>query len=226
MKGKSFHAWNVSAKEAIAIQKDMQSLVRLESFDAEIHTIAGVDVSMNRFSNDLYAGVIVLSYPDLAPIAHSVVKDVASFPYIPGLLSFREIPALMKCFEKLKVTPDVVMVDGQGIAHPRRLGIAAHLGVLLDMPTIGCAKSRLYGTGIEPQHPGETMDLIDPKTDETIGAMYMVKARSKPIIISPGHRMTVADATSITVSCLRGYRLPEPTRLAHLLVNQFRKGEL
>jgi deoxyribonuclease V len=94
------------------------------------------------------------------------------------------------------------------------------------MPTIGCAKSRLYGTGIEPQHPGETMDLIDPKTDETIGAMYMVKARSKPIIISPGHRMTVADALSITVSCLRGYRLPEPTRLAHLLVNQFRKGEL
>jgi deoxyribonuclease V len=226
MKGNISHTWDVSPKEAIAIQKDLQSNVQLESFDTPIHTIAGVDVSMNRFSNDLYAGIIVLSYPDLTPITHSVITEKTTFPYIPGLLSFREIPALMRCFEKLSVVPDVVMVDGQGIAHPRRLGIAAHLGVLLDMPTIGCAKSRLYGAGIEPTAPGEALPLIDPKTDETLGMMYKVKNRAKPIIISPGHRMTVADAARITTNCLRGYRLPEPTRLAHLLVNQFRKGEL
>lgn len=198
----------------------------LEPFTGDIQTIAGVDVSMNRFSNELYAGVIVLSYPDLVPITHIVIKDITHFPYIPGLLSFRELPALKKCFEKLSIMPDVVIVDGQGITHPRRIGIAAHLGVLLDIPTIGCAKSRLYGVSEEPIEAGIATTITDPKNDEVIGMQYKVKPRAKSLIISPGHRMDVSNALRITTSCLRGYRLPEPTRLAHELVNTFRKEEL
>lgn len=177
------------------------------------------------FSKDIYAGIIVLSYPDMTPIAHTLVQDVTDFPYIPGLLSFREIPALLKCWEKLSAKPDVVMVDGQGIAHPRHLGIAAHFGVLIDHPTIGCTKSRLYGTYEEPTEVGRHNDIVDPKTGELLGVALKSKVCSKPLIISPGHLTSVADALNITKHCLHGYRIPEPTRQAHNLVNAFRKGE-
>jgi deoxyribonuclease V len=220
------HPWNLTPKEAIKLQQELRDRVSLTALPGEVHTIAGVDVSLNRFAPDIYAGVIVLSFPDMTIITHSVVKATTPFPYIPGLLSFREIPALIQCFKKLKITPDVVMVDGQGIAHPRRLGIASHLGLLLGIPTIGCAKSRLYGIGTEPQTAGEMVPLRDPKTTEILATMIKVKDRARPIIISPGHLITLDEAVSMTLHCLRGYRLPEPTRQAHLLVNQFRKGEL
>lgn len=220
------HSWEVPPKEAIEIQEKLRTKIELASFDGHINTIAGVDVSMNRFSDDLYAGIIVLSYPDMKPIEHATIEGKIKFPYIPGLLSFREIPALLKCFEKLTIKPDVVMVDGQGIAHPRRLGIASHLGVLLDMPTIGCAKSRLYGIGNEPMNVGETVSLRDPKNDQELGVMIKIKNGARPVIISPGHRMDIESAMRIALPCFKGYRLPEPTRQAHLLVNAFRKGEI
>lgn len=218
------HNWNVTPTEAVAIQRELKESVSIEAFSQNIHTIAGVDVSLNMFEKDIYAGIIILSYPDMTPIKQVTVKSRTDFPYIPGLLSFREIPALLECFAKLDEMPDVVMVDGQGIAHPRRLGIAAHLGVLLGIPTIGCGKSRLYGTYDVPTIVGEANDILDPKTGEVIGKALKSKARSNPLIISPGHRMSVEDALRITRDCLRGYRLPEPTRRAHLLVNESRRA--
>jgi deoxyribonuclease V len=220
------HAWDVTPAEAIAIQKELRNKVQIQSFTKPIKTIAGVDVSLERFGTELFAGIVVLSYPEMEIVDYAVTKVDVTFPYVPGLLSFREIPGLLECFKKLNTKPDVVMVDGQGIAHPRRLGIAAHLGLFLGIPTIGVAKSRLYGVGDEPIEPGDTVSLVDPKTDETIGMMLKVKARAKPIIISPGNNMDVESALRITLQTLRGYRLPEPTRQAHLLVNKFRTGEL
>lgn len=178
------------------------------------------------FQKEIYAGVIVLSYPDLDVLDYSVVKSETSFPYISGLLSFREIPPLMECIEKLSVYPDVYMVDGQGIAHPRKFGIASHLGVLIGSPTIGCAKSRLYGKYEEPLEVGESKLILDPKTGEELGNAFKSKARAKPLIVSPGHLITIKESLEITRNVLSGYRLPEPTRQAHDLVNKFRRGEL
>ena len=220
------HAWNVTPKEAIEIQKTLRDRVELTALNGPVHSIAGVDVSMSRFSDTLYAGVIVLSYPDFKVLETSTISEKIKFPYVPGLLSFREIPSLLKCFEKLKTDPDVIMVDGQGIAHPRRLGIASHLGLVLDKPTIGCAKSKLYGSAVEPLVPGVIVTILDPKTEEIIGAVVKVKNRSKPIIISPGHKITLEEALEIVSKSLRGYRVPEPTRFAHELVNSVRRGEL
>ncbi|MBX4209439.1 deoxyribonuclease V [Candidatus Parcubacteria bacterium] len=220
----------ISPAEAIALQKKMREDLRIEPLDRPIKTIAGADVSLERFGADLYAGIIVLSYPDLRPIDHAVAKVRADFPYIPGLLSFREIPGLLECLAKLRTRPDLIVVDGQGIAHPRRLGIAAHLGLVADIPTIGSAKSRLFGAFPEgaslPEKAGDAAPLVDPRTGEPVGHAFKSKARSNPIIVSPGHRVSLEQSLDLARNCIRGYRLPEPTRLAHLLVNAFRKGEI
>jgi deoxyribonuclease V len=221
-----FHGWNGTTKGAIALQKELAAQVSLEPLAAAPRTIAGVDVSLERFGTELFAGVIVLSYPDMKILDRATIAVPVSFPYVPGLLSFREIPGLLRCFEKLRIRPDLIMVDGQGIAHPRRLGIATHLGLLLDIPTIGCGKSRLYGAYVEPTEAGEASSITDPKSGDSIGVAYKSKARSNPLIISPGHRITVDESLEIVKACLRGYRLPEPTRQAHLLVNEFRKETL
>ncbi len=221
------HEWDVTVKEATEIQKSLRENIVLTPLSREVRTIAGADISFNRFSDIFFAGIIVLSYPDLMPIEQSLVKKRVSFPYVPGYLSFREIPAITEAYEKLAAKPDVVMMDGQGIAHPRHLGVAAHFGLLLDRPAFGCAKSRLYGEGIEPdEDPGSTSELRDPKTGETIGAYVRTKARTKPVIISAGHRITLEESVALSLNCVRGYRIPEPTRQAHHLVNAFRRGEL
>ncbi len=218
------HKWNVSPQEAISIQKELREAIKLEPLTQPIRFIAGADVSANRFSNTLYAGIIVLAYPELTAIDRATVKMEATIPYIPGLLSFREIPALLEAWEKLKTKPDLIVVDGQGIAHPRRLGIATHFGLLVERSTIGCAKSILYGKNKEPGFtPGSRTNLYD-KQNETIGTVLRSKVRSKPLIISPGHKITVDESVNIIQSCLHGYRLPEPTRLAHKLVNEYRRS--
>ncbi|MDH4129379.1 MAG: endonuclease V, partial [Spirochaetota bacterium] len=140
------HKWDVTPKEAVAIQRELQKYIIIKRLDKEINTIAGADISFNKKSNEVYAGIVVLKYPELIEIDRSLIKTNVSFPYIPGLLSFREIPPLIEAWNKLKISPDVVMLDGQGIAHPRRLGIASHFGLIVDKPTIGCAKSLLIGT--------------------------------------------------------------------------------
>ncbi len=226
MKNNKTHAWDVTPKDAIAIQKELRSRVSLVPLKKEIKTIAGADVSLNMFGKDLYAGIIVLSYPDLIQVDQAFIKIEAKFPYIPGLLSFREIPGLLLCWEKLQIKPDLVMVDGQGIAHPRRLGIATHFGILANVSTIGVGKSVLTGNFTEPTEVGTDNPLVDVKTDEIIGAVFKSKNRSKPLIISPGHLITLKESLSFVKKCLKGYRLPEPTRRAHLAVNVFRKSEL
>jgi deoxyribonuclease V len=219
------HNWNLSPKDAIELQKQLRNKVALKPYTGNIRTVAGADVSLNRFEEDIYAGIIVLSYPDLLPLTCSVVHTKTSFPYVPGLLSFREAPSLLECYEKLDIRPDITFVDGHGIAHPRHLGIASHFGVLTDSPTIGVAKSRLYGAYNNPEDIGESSEMFDLKTGEVLGYAYKSKERSKPVLISPGHNITAIDAVEIVKSTFRGYRLPEPTRMAHNLVNSFRKGE-
>jgi len=159
--------------------------------------------------------VVVLSYPELELVETRVVEGKVDFPYVPGLLSFREAPLTLAAFERLDIAPDLVLFDGQGIAHPRRLGLASHLGLFLDIPTIGCAKSRLCGhydtLGLEP---GGYAELVDG--EEIIGAALRTKAGTKPVYVSIGHKVNLKSAINWVMRCCRGYRLPEPTRLAHL----------
>jgi deoxyribonuclease V len=231
------HSWDVSPKEAIELQKQLREKVRIEPLanTDKIRYIAGADVSMNLYSTTLHAGFVVLAYPSLEMVAHAVVRDETHFPYIPGLLSFREIPSLLKAWEKLvrehpDKLPDVIVVDGIGIAHPRRLGIASHLGVILDRPTIGCAKSVLIGSYNEPgPEKGSFSYLCDTqRDDEVIGAALRTKtvpSTVKPVFISAGHRIDLESSLKLIAACARDYRLPEPTRLAHETVNEYRRRE-
>ena len=219
--------WNVSPKEAIALQKELREQVRLVPLKQMPRIIGGCDVSMNRFAKEGFAGFVTLDFATLELIDHAVVKDAIPMPYIPGLLSFREIPMLLKAWKKLETKPDVLLVDGIGIAHPRRLGIASHLGLVLGIPTIGCGKSVLYGTYEEPGfEAGSLSYLHDPKDGAVIGAALRTKRNVKPMFISPGHLITLEDALAVVRACVRSYRLPEPTRLAHNTVNEYRSGEV
>jgi deoxyribonuclease V len=169
--------------------------------------------------------LLCFSYPALERIEEKTIKTTTLFPYVPGFLSFREIPALLKVWERLETKPDVLLVDGHGIAHPRRLGIASHFGVITDTPTIGCAKSKLVGNYKEPlQEAGSYSDVTHNR--ERIAIALRTKNNVKPIIVSPGHRTTFEDAFKIVMHSVRGYRIPEPTRQVHLLVNTFRRGDL
>lgn len=205
------------------LQNELREQVRLEPVRKDPVLIGGCDVSMNRFAKEGFAGFVTLSYPGLVMVGDAFVKDAIPFPYIPGLLSFREIPMLLKAWERLELKPDVLLVDGIGIAHPRRLGIASHLGLMLDIPTIGCAKSVLTGTYEEPGNAfGDFSHLIDSRTSEVIGAAVRTKPNVKPMFISPGHRITLEDSIRLVLSCTRRHRLPEPTRLAHNAMNGYR----
>ncbi len=209
------HSWDVSAEEAVAIQQRLRALVvRENGFDpAQVRTIAGIDAS---YRDKAYAAVVVLALPDLTVVEETVAERETPFPYVPGLLSFREAPAVLDALEKLSTRPDLLMFDGQGVAHPRRLGIAAHMGVYLGMPSIGCAKSRLTGSYQEPGPvAGDTTPLMAGR--EQIGVVLRSKPRTNPLFISIGHLIDLPTATSFVLRTLRGYRLPEPTRLADRL---------
>jgi deoxyribonuclease V len=218
--------FDLSPKEAVALQKELRERVRLEPLAAEPRVIGGCDVSMDRFSAIGFAGFVNLSYPGLELLGESVVKSHIPFPYVPGLLSFRELPMLLLAWEKLRTKPDVLLVDGIGIAHPRRLGLASHLGLALDIPTVGCAKSVLVGRYDPPgDEPGSYSYMYDPRTDEVIGAAVRTKRKVAPMFISPGHRATTEDAIRLVLACVRKHRLPEPTRQAHLAVNRHRVAD-
>ena len=191
--------------------------------EPEVRFIAGVDVSVSRGEDVGYAAVVVVSYPELEVVEVSSSSLEIPMPYVPGLLSFRESPIIMKAFENLKIEPDLIMVDGQGIAHPRRFGIASHLGVLFDKPSIGVAKTKLVGVYEDPDvDAGSFTFLYDG--DEVIGAVVRTRSKVKPVFVSVGHKVSLEFAVKMTLNCCRGYRLPEPTRLAHIEVNRVRKG--
>jgi len=215
MRAERLHSWRVSITQALDIQ---QRLAKQVSRASEVTTpsfIAGVDISANKAQGIAAAAVVVLRYPELVLVETKVAQGKLDFPYIPGLLSFRESPLTLAACERLGATPDLILVDGQGIAHPRRMGLASHLGLFLNTPTIGCAKSRLCGQHEELSiEPGGYAEIMD--NGETIGAALRTKMGVKPVYVSIGHKVDLQAAIYWVLECCRGYRLPEPTRLAHL----------
>ncbi len=197
------------------MQRRLAALVSRRSEVTVPRFIAGVDMSVSRARGEATAAVVVLDFPELEIVETKVVCGRLELPYIPGLLSFRESPLTLAACEGLTVTPDLVLVDGQGIAHPRRMGLASHLGLFLDTPTIGCAKSLLCGTHEEPGvEPGSYAEIVD--RGEVIGVALRTKPGVKPLYISIGHKVDLQSAIYWVMQCCRGYRLPEPTRFAHL----------
>ncbi len=206
------HKWDVTEGEAVAIQRALAPQVqRTGSLTLDtIHTVAGIDASYKEVGR---AAVVVFSFPELQIIDQALATRESVFPYVPGLLTFREGPAVEDAMQKLQVRPDVLIFDGQGIAHPRRMGIAAHMGVVLDMPSIGCAKSRLTGKYTDPgPNAGDRSPLYD--RGEQIGVVLRSKPRTNPLFISIGNKIDLDLAVAVILRCLRGYRLPEPTRMA------------
>lgn len=216
-----------SPKEAIKIQKKLAGKVIKKTQFKKINYVAGVDISNEIFKSNksLHAGVVILSFPQLEIVEKTSYSQVTTFPYIPGLLAFREAPPIIEALEKLKIKPDVIIVDGHGIAHPRKLGIASHIGVLTGYPTIGCAKSILVGTpeGILSPKRGNHVHLM--WQEEIIGNVVMTKDNVAPVYVSIGHKIDLEKATEIVLACIKRYRLPEPTRLAHQYANQVRKED-
>jgi deoxyribonuclease V len=218
------HDWNLTPGEAIEIQQRLRSLVKIEALTHDFKTIAGADISFNKFSETVYAGIVVLSFPGLQIIDSVGIRSIAKFPYVPGLLSFREAPSLLEAWAKLETRPDVLMLDGQGIAHPRRFGIACHMGILLDLPTIGCAKSILVGRHDEfGPEAGSRTPLID--RGEQVGVALRTKKNVTPVYVSAGHLIDLPSAIELVLKSTWKYRQPEPTRQAHLLVNQLRRAD-
>ena len=209
------HGWQVSSAQALDIQRRLAAQVSRSSEVVTPRFIAGVDISAGNAQGVATGAVVVLQYPELRVVEAEVVSGELNFPYIPGLLSFRETPLILAACQKLTITPDLILVDGQGIAHPRRMGLASHLGLFLNSPTIGCAKSVLCGTHEMPAiEPGSYAEVVD--RDETIGVALRTKLGVKPVYVSIGHKIDLQTAIHWVLKCCRGYRLPEPTRLAHL----------
>lgn len=236
MRIKYLHMWNFSAKEAVNLQKKLAANVKFTPLKKPPKLIAGLDCAFTKDNKRIIAAVVVIKLPDFELIEQKTAVRKLTFPYVPGLLSFREAPACVAAAAKLKNTPDLFLVDGQGIAHPRRLGLAAHLGLFLDKPTVGCAKSRLVGSYKPPPSQKAAYTLLQDKlrtncistavqqtTDQqVIGAVVRTRTNVKPVFVSVGNRCLLQDAINITLACTTKYRLPEPVRLAHQLVSRLR----
>jgi deoxyribonuclease V len=227
------HSWSLDPREAAEIQKELRSRLSLVWEGNDIKSVAGIDISLRGAA--ALAAIVVLRYPGLEPLEGVTAEAPLVFPYIPGLLAFREGPAVMAAWELLSQMPDLLMFDGQGVAHPRGVGIASQMGLWLDRPAIGVAKSWLYGKYQEPgPHPGAFAGLFDPKRPERqIGAVLRTKENVKPLFISPGHKIDVAASIQFVMGCVAGYRLPETTRWAHRVAGgevlpkgEFEQGKL
>lgn len=220
----ALHEWNLAPKDAIALQKTLaKQLESTDRIDPVAH-IAGVDIGFEGGGDITRAAVVILKWdadtaPALSVVEQVIHREPTRMPYIPGLLSFREIPAALGAFDKLSIKPELVMVDGQGIAHPRRLGVAAHLGLWLDLPTIGIAKSRLYGKhGEVGEARGDWTSLT--ANGNVIGAVLRSRTKVKPVFVSPGHRLSLETSLQWVTRCLGRTKLPEPTRLADRLASR------
>jgi deoxyribonuclease V len=215
--------WPASAEEAIAIQNQLRNQVITNDRLGQVKLVAGVDVGFENGGEVTRAAVVILTFPELTLIEQAVAKSPTRFPYIPGLLSFREIPALLMALEKIQQVPDLILCDGQGIAHPRRLGIASHLGILINIPTIGVGKSLLVG---KYQAPAEERGSWSPLTHykETIGAVLRTRKGFNPLFISPGHLVSLETSIEYVLRCSPKYRLPETTRMAHHIASNMKDG--
>lgn len=217
------HAWDLAPKEAMTLQTRLATEIVLRDQLGPVRHVAGVDVGFEDNGATTRAAVAVLAFPSLQLETSVIARKPTCFPYVPGLLSFREVPAVLAAMEQLDILPDLLLCDGQGIAHPRRLGIASHLGLLLDVPSIGVAKTRLVGKHDEvPDKRGAWVPLRD--RNETIGAVLRTRQGIKPLYISPGHRIGLESAIAWVMACLTRYRLPETTRWAHRLASEKQKN--
>lgn len=206
------HKWDVTPQEATAIQMSLASKVSLQPQIGAVKKVAGIDMSAKDVAR---AAVVILSYPELEVLEVQRAEKPLDFPYVPGLLSFREGPAILAAFDKVKEWPDLAFFDGQGLAHPRKIGIASHIGVLLDLPSIGVAKSPLAVRGPEPgAEPGSWTEWRN-RRGEVLAAAVRTKLRTNPLYVSPGHKIDLPTAVEYVLASCRGYRLPEPTRQAH-----------
>lgn len=212
------HTWNLTPSEAIALQHDLAKRIIHEDQIEDVQYVAGVDMAINEENGLARAAVVLLNYPSMEIIERHVYEEPIRMEYVPGLLSFREAPAVLGAFHKLRQRPQLVMVDGAGIAHPRRIGIASHLGLWLELPTIGCAKSLLTGK-YKKEELGEEAGSWVPLVDkhEVIGAVLRTRTRVNPLFISLGHRISLETSIRFVLDCTKGYRLPEPTRQADKL---------
>ncbi len=226
MKIRDLHGWEVSPKEAVAIQRELAGeLTETLSAGFAPKLIAAADVSSNRFSSRVYAAVVVLTLPGLDVVETRTASGEARMPYVPGLLSFREIPVLAEAFSRVESEPDVVMFDGHGRAHPRRIGLACHAGLLLGLPSFGCAKSVLVGDYDEPgRSRGSRAELVHK--GELIGCALRTRRAVKPVFVSTGHMMDLETAVGLTLDCAPRYRVPEPTRAAHDAANEARRSDM
>jgi deoxyribonuclease V len=215
------HCWDLSPKEAIVLQRQLRQSIAIQDGPDEIECVAGIDVGIKR--DQARAAVVLLSFPKLQEIEYVITERPVEFPYVPGLLSFREAPVILDALAKLNHVPDVILFDGQGYAHPRRMGIATHIGILLDHPTVGCAKSRLTGSYQEPGKERGCYSLLYDTNDEgstiVIGAVVRTRTNVKPLYVSLGHKTSLDKAIDIVLTCGRGLKLPEPLRLAHRLAS-------
>lgn len=219
------HDWNLAPSEAIALQQSLRQEIITTDHLGDITTVAGVDVGFEDAGETTRAAVVVLRFPELTLQAQAIARRPTTFPYIPGLLSFREVPTVLEALDKLKQLPDLLLCDGQGTAHPRRFGIACHLGLLTGLPAIGVGKSLLVGKhAAVPEEKGGWVPL--QHQGETIGAVLRTRVGTKPLYISPGHRISLETAIDYVLRCTTKYRLPETTRYAHKLASETPADEL
>ena len=221
MKITQLHNWNITIEKARAIQLELNEKILLQKLTAPIRLIAGADVSYSKKVDMCFAAVTVFQFPEMKVVEQTNSTGLLSFPYVSGYLTFREAPILLSAFEKVENAPDLVLFDGQGIAHPRRMGLAAHLGIILDLPSVGCAKSLLVGKFKNPREErGSWTELIYQNTQ--IGAVVRTRDGVKPVFVSPGFKITIEEAVEWILKTCSGYRIPEPIRTSHLEVNQLR----
>jgi deoxyribonuclease V len=221
---RTLHSWDITQDEAAELQRSLAAQVEVRTPLLRCELVAGADVAYDQGSSLVHAGVVVIRVPDGAIVEKQGAVWETHFPYVPGFLSFREAPALLRAIANLQTEPDVFMFDGQGIAHPRRFGLACHVGLWLERPCVGCAKSRLHG---QHNEPGAVAGSLAPMTvgDEVIGDVVRTRTGVKPVFVSAGHRIDLPGAVRAVLATCRGYRLPEPTRQADLFVNALRRGE-
>lgn len=213
------HRWSMSPAAAIRLQKRLAARVRIQRMRGAVRLVAGADLAFSRDGTRCLAGVVIYDLETGETVEEALAWRAVRFPYVPGLLSFRETPAVLAAVRKLKTVPDLFMFDAHGLAHPRRFGLASHAGLLMDRPSVGCAKSRLCGEhGEPPATPGRFAPLIH--RGETVGAVLRTRRGVKPVFVSPGHRVSLEDGVRLVTACVTRYRLPEPTRRAHLLVTR------
>ncbi|MFN3466337.1 MAG: deoxyribonuclease V [Candidatus Brocadiales bacterium] len=222
MRFRRLHLWRVSYQEAINIQERLRDSLTLKGTNTALpRTVAGADVSYSKQTDQVYAVVVVFDFKSMKPLDKASAMHKASFPYIPGLLSFREAPVLLKAFHLLKTEPDVLLFDGQGIAHPRGLGLASHMGLLLDRPSVGCAKTLLVGEHSAVGTEAGSYSYLFYR-GKRVGAAVRTRRKVRPVFVSPGYKVNLSSSIKLVLKSCGGYRLPEPLRHAHSLVNQLR----